>query len=164
MNDRDFDREIRARLGGRDEPPPFREAETWRAIRDTLTDPDDLNDGRDRAGVAAGAVRVPRWLAAAALVGAFGLGAAISPLVLGRADRENPDAGSVDPGAEVQRAGSAFVRAIGALGGTPDAAVVDDGRQVALAAIEGAAAELRRLAPGDSLPLAPPTPVNVIRF
>ena len=135
MTDHDLDERL-ASLA-RDAQP---ERDLWPALRASLP-PRETAQGR-------------RWLPVAAGILLFGAG-----LLTGRyldvpaAREEVPAPTALAAAAEVQRTGAAYVRALADLRVAQPAlppAVVVQGRSAAIATLEGAAWELRKIGPRDS--------------
>jgi hypothetical protein len=142
MGDDEFDDRLKRRVGG-DEPPPFRAEPTWRGIANAI---------RRRPSPVRRRLVLSYRLAAILVAGAFAGGLATGQALLrGGGGTSGERATAADPGLEVQRTGSAFVRAIGDLAHVPDDTVAS-GLEVALAALRGAGTEIHRLDPSIAMP------------
>lgn len=156
LADDDFDNRLKRRIGG-DEPPPFRAAATWWAIARAI---------RRRPSPVRHRLVVSYRFAAVLLACAFVGGLATAQVLFGAGGATSQPSAErpADPDLEVQRTGSAFVRAIGDLAQVRQD-TVSSGLEVALAALRGAETEIQRLDPSLAVPSSPPgSTTNLMRF
>lgn len=159
MTDDEFDTWLRARIG-RAGPSPFDREAAWRSLERKAHAPHRRARRR---------ITVTYPAAAAALVGIFlggiGAGTILRDSGVSSVRRETDSRVSHgDPSLEVQRTGSAFVRAISELAAVRGD-TVEAGLEVALAALGGARTEVRRIDPEtDSSAVEDRPGANLVRF